>query len=161
GRRMAVSPPPSFKAVTFGRGPVLNARFAADGETVVYTAAWDGRKPQLFLKRPESPDEVPIPLPSAVVLSISCSGELAIALGCSSAVRGACNGSLARAPITGGAPRLLADRVQQADWAPDGETLAVTHRVGGQTTLEFPIGKKLYETSGTITCPRVSPDGSR
>ncbi len=52
-----------FTPVTYRRGSILSARFAPDGQTVVYSAAWDGKPPRLFLKRPDSPDEVPIALP--------------------------------------------------------------------------------------------------
>ena len=34
-------------------------------------------------------------------------------------------GTLARVPLTGGAPRKILEDVSAADWAPDGENLAV------------------------------------
>src|SRR5262249_6861792 len=34
--------PPHFRRLTFRRGHVLNARFAPDGQTIVYSALWDG-----------------------------------------------------------------------------------------------------------------------
>src|SRR4029453_6753570 len=49
--------------------------------------------------------------------------------------------------------------VEHADWAPDGQTLAVVHFVAGRNRLEFPIGKVLYETAGWISHPRISPTG--
>jgi Tol biopolymer transport system component len=69
-------------------------------------------------------------------------------------------GTLARAPLAGGAPRPILEDVEWADWAPDGNSLAVVRNVGGRDRLEFPIGKVLYETSGGwISYPRVSPKG--
>jgi Tol biopolymer transport system component len=68
-------------------------------------------------------------------------------------------GLLARVPLAGGAPRPLRERIQWADWAPDGESLAVVIREGGSTRLEFPPGRVLYATPGWVSHIRVSPDG--
>jgi dipeptidyl aminopeptidase/acylaminoacyl peptidase len=68
-------------------------------------------------------------------------------------------GTLARAPLVGGAPREVLEQVQWADWAADGASLAVVRDFGGRNRLEFPIGKALYETGGWIGHPRVSPKG--
>jgi Tol biopolymer transport system component len=159
GRRSAVSPTPTFSPVTFHRGSILSARFAPDGESVVYSAAWDGKPPMLFLKRRDSPDEVPISLPSADILAISRTGEMAIAAGCRWTGVGVCSGTLSRATITAGAARTVMENVQQADWAPDGDRLAVVRDVGGRSRLEFPIGTVLYETAGHLSDPRFSPRG--
>jgi eukaryotic-like serine/threonine-protein kinase len=68
-------------------------------------------------------------------------------------------GTLARAPIAGGAPHAV-ENVQWADWGPDANSLAVVRDVGGRNRLEYPIGKVLYETGGEwISHPRVSPKG--
>src|SRR5262249_33467069 len=68
-------------------------------------------------------------------------------------------GTLARAPLVGGAPREVLEQVQWADWSPDGDNLAVVRDFGGRNRLEFPIGKPLYETGGWIGHPRISPKG--
>ena len=39
--------------LTFRRGSIGSARFAPDGQSVVYSAKWDGAPAQLFLKRPD------------------------------------------------------------------------------------------------------------
>jgi Tol biopolymer transport system component len=70
-------------------------------------------------------------------------------------------GTLAQAPLTGGAPRQVAEKVEWADWSPDGKSLAVVRDVAGKRRLEFPLGRLLYETSGWISHPRVSPDGRK
>jgi len=70
-------------------------------------------------------------------------------------------GTLARAPLAGGAPREVVDQVQWADWGPDSNNLAIVRDVGGQNRLEFPAGKVLYETGGWIGHIRVSPKGDR
>jgi dipeptidyl aminopeptidase/acylaminoacyl peptidase len=64
--------------------------------------------------------------------------------------------------ISGGQPRPLLEGVLQADWAPDGSSLAVLRRVNGVIRLEYPIGHVLVDK---ITWPlwllRISPDGER
>ena len=60
-----------------------------------------------------------------------------------------------------GAPRPWLDHVREADWSPDGTTLAIVRDLGVKDQLEYPIGTKLYEASGYLSDLRVSPDGTR
>ena len=159
GRRSVRVAPPSFQQITFGSGTVHSARFAPDGQTIVYSAAWDGAARKLFLKHPSSADALPLELPSANLLSISASGEMAIALDCHLAHPSVCQGTMARAPLTGGAPRDVLTHIQEAEWAADGTSLLVVRDVGGKSRLEFPVDKVLYETSGHISNARLSPKG--
>src|SRR4029453_7107077 len=69
-------------------------------------------------------------------------------------------GTLARIPLSGGAPRELAEKVISADWAPDGQNLAIIRKTGNVSRVEFPLGKVLYETSNQIRDVRVSPKGN-
>jgi serine/threonine protein kinase len=160
GERAGKSPPPSFQRLTFRRGYVFSARFAPDGRTVVYGAAWDGKPVQLFSTRPQSPESVPFPLPGADVLAISSSGELALSLGRHFFDSWESSGTLARVPLSGNAPREVLENVLAADWAPNGADLAVVRIVGSRIRLEYPIGNSLYETAGWIGNPRVSPKGN-
>jgi len=72
-------------------------------------------------------------------------------------------GTLATAPLSGGAPRQLLQDVTGADWSPDGRELAVTHfdPARRRWSLEYPIGTTLYDTSNWLERPRVSRDGTR
>ncbi|MFY9551828.1 MAG: protein kinase [Thermoanaerobaculia bacterium] len=160
-RRFGKTSPPSFQQITFGSGTIHAARFAPDGQTIVYSAAWDGNPRKLFLKHPSSPEALPLELPSANLLSISPSGEMAIDVDCRLTHPSVCAGTLARAALTGGAPRDVAEHVQEADWAPDGANLLLVRDVGGKATIEFPIGKTLYETTGYISDARLSRDAKR
>ena len=71
------------------------------------------------------------------------------------------NDALARAPLDGGAPKEVFEGVSQADWSPDGKTLAIVREVEGKNRLEFPPGQVLVESDAPIRTPRVSPDGQR
>jgi dipeptidyl aminopeptidase/acylaminoacyl peptidase len=93
------------------------------------------------------------------LMSISSSSEMAVLLNSKAIGAWVSMGTLARAPLSGGAPRETLEQVQWADWAPDGNSLAVVRDMGGRNRLEFPIGKPLYQTGGWIGHPRVSPKG--
>jgi hypothetical protein len=151
---------PAFRQLTFKHGSLRGARLASDGQTVVYSAAWIGTPPQVYVLRPESPQSGSIGLADAGVFSVSSKGELAVALGCR-LNWGECTGTLARVPMTGGIPRELVKDVHVADWSPDGENIAVVSFAGGRYRLEYPLGKVLYEPPGWITYARLSPRGDR
>jgi Tol biopolymer transport system component len=151
-------PLPTFERLTYRRGYVVSARFAPDGESLVYGAAWDGEPVRLFFTRAGSSESRPLDLPAGDVLSISSLGEMALSLSCRRVPRfGECIGTLARAPLGGGAPRELATHVAGADWSPDGKDLAVVREEGDKRRLEMPLGTLLFE--GPATHPRVSPNG--
>ncbi|MGH9368109.1 MAG: hypothetical protein ACRD3M_10595, partial [Thermoanaerobaculia bacterium] len=153
-------PPPSFHQLTFRRGQILSARFAPDGQTVVYSAAWDGKSMEIFVGRPESPESRPFGLSGAEVLAISKSGEMAVSLDRFSGGAFRRTGTLAQLSVAGGAaPRDILKEIEWADWGPDGKSLAIVRTVPGKMRLEYPVGKVLYETSGWVSHPRVSPDG--
>ena len=151
---------PVFHQLTFRHGSLRGARLASDGQTIVYSAAWIGTPPQVYVVRAESPQSGSIGLADAGVFSVSSKGELAVALGCR-LNWGECTGTLARVPMTGGTPRELVKDVHVADWSPDGENMAVVSFASGRYRLEYPVGKVLYEPPGWITYARLSPQGDR
>ncbi len=151
--------PPRFQRLTFRRGAILTARFAPDGNSVIYGAALEGNPVEIFTTRPESPESKSLGFPSANLLSVSRTGELAISLGYRLLIGWESAGTLARVPVSGGAPRELLENVQDADWSPDGSALAVIHKVSDRVRLEYPIGTVLYEATGWLSHPRISPDG--
>ncbi len=164
GQRSARTPPaepPSYHQLTFRRGGIRVARFAPDGQTIAYSAAWEGNPTEVFTTRAGGTASRSLGLAGADILAISSSGEMAVLLGSRQVRSWSYSGTLARVALAGGAPREILDEVQWADWAPNGETLAVVRDAGGRNRLEFPIGKVLYETVGWISHPRISPKGDR
>jgi len=164
GRRQARIPPamsPLYHQVTFRRGMVRVARFAPDGQTIVYSATWEGNPSEVFSTRSGSVASRSLELAGADILAVSSSGEMAVLLGSRQIRSWIYTGTLARVALAGGEPREILEDVQWADWAPNGQSLAVVRDVGGKNRLEFPIGKVLYETVGWISHPRVSPKGDR
>ncbi len=149
----------AFQQITYGRGTVYSARLSADGKTVVYTAAWDGGPQQIYVATKEFPESRPVDVKQSVVLSVSSSGELAVLTATQRLDHFEFQGTLSTMPMGGGAPREILQDVTAADWAPDGQSMAIVHVIAGKYRLEYPIGKTLFETTGEISQPRVSRDG--
>jgi Tol biopolymer transport system component len=157
-RQDRAAPPPLRMPLTSRRGYMTGARFGPDGQTVVYSAAWDGKPSEIFTTRVGSADSRPLGILGGI-LAVSSKGEMAISLGCEN-VWEPCFGTLALASLAGGAPREVLENVSSADWSPDGKELAAIHVVDGRYRLEYPIGKVLYQTDGYLSSVRVSPDGN-
>jgi hypothetical protein len=156
---------PASKAVTYQRltfrsGHFANARFAPDGQTVFYSAAWDGNPRELFQARPRA-GELSLGLRDANVLSLSRDGEIALLLPKLRAIPYHEFGTLAIVSASGGTPREIADGVSYADFSPDGKQLAVVRQEGGLLRLEYPLGEVRHRSAQTLFWPRVSPDGER
>ena len=51
---------PTFQERTFRRGTIDTARFAPDGQTIVYSAIWEDEPTEVFAVRLESPESRPL-----------------------------------------------------------------------------------------------------
>jgi Tol biopolymer transport system component len=158
--RGGAKPLPEYQPITFRTGSVGNARFAPDG-SIVYSASLDGGIKQLYVGHTGDHGSRELGVKDAELLAISKNGELAVRVNSASLGGYAVPGTLARIPMSGGAPREVLESVQDADWAPDGERLAVVRYVpeNGHWRLEFPIGKVLVDSIGWMNNPKISPDG--
>jgi len=148
-----------FRSITHRRGIVYSARFAPDGQTILYSASWDGGAAQVFMWRAESPEAIALPLPEAHLLAVSRNGEIAINLSPRWAHNGSWVGTLATAPLFGGAPRQVENDVMWADFDPVRSTLATVRDTPGRGTVESPPGNVLCETGGYFSDVRWSPTG--
>lgn len=154
GSQALTSPHPSFQRLTYRRGDVPSAKFSPDSQTIFFSGQWADEPSTIFSMRVGSPEYRSLNLPAGRILSISRSGEMAILLG------DGVPGTLARVPISGGAPREVLEDVTEADWSPDGSNLAVSHTVGGRNRIEYPIGTVLDQGQDRPTQSlRVSPKG--
>jgi eukaryotic-like serine/threonine-protein kinase len=162
GKRAGVAPVVTYKRLTFQRGRILSARFAPDGQTILYTASWEGRKPEVYSTRVESTESRPLDLPDVSDLfSVSPSAELLVRHRTAEG-----KDALAQVPLSGGAPRDLVEGATGASWAPDGKAFAVlfgqqrlADSQGLGERLEFPAGHVLVSTRDGLSAPAVSPDG--
>jgi Tol biopolymer transport system component/tRNA A-37 threonylcarbamoyl transferase component Bud32 len=147
---------PTFERLTYRRGEIPSAKFSPDGQTVVFSAQWANEPTNIFSMRPGSREYRPLDLPEGRILAISSSGEMAILR----PTKGGTGQTLARVPLSGGAPREILENVNDADWSPDGSTLAVSRTVGGKNRIEYPIGTVRYEDAEhTPELLRISPKG--
>jgi serine/threonine protein kinase/Tol biopolymer transport system component len=159
GRRSVPASSPLYHQLTFETGYAGPARFTRDGNTVVYSAAWNGGARRLYSQRSNSIQSKPLDV-DADVLGIADNGDLALILKRHFLATWLQRGTLARMPIDGGAPRPILDEAYDADITRDGKDFAVVRRDGGKQRLEFPIGKVLFETQGWISDVRISSDGN-
>ena len=158
---------PTYTRLTFRRGTVTSARFAPDGNTIVYSAAWEGSRRELYTTRPESSESRSLNIQDADILAISKTGEMVLAarppqyLAASFGTPAVSYpATLLQASLAGGAPREVLDDVMFADWTPDGE-LGVARMIEGRIRVELPVGKVLYETPDRIASFRISPRDGR
>src|SRR5262249_9711285 len=143
------------------------ARFAADGQSVFYSASSAGNLPDLYMTRVESPGRT-VRLQNYGIWSISSSGQMALAKECE-LNWGRCIGTLALAPILSGEPKEILAHVHAADFYPDGKSLAVAQFAKGRDSLlQYTLKegrdtaelRVIYEPpSGWVGNIRVSPRG--
>jgi len=162
GQRSSTAPVPTFRELSFRRGSLLAARFAPDPRSAVYSASWEGDPESVFISSANSTESRDLGLPETEVLAVSPAGQMAVLRHFSvSANHFTHRGTLAQVSIGADAPRDLLDNVEGADWAPGGEAVAAIHVVNGQSRVEYPIGKVLYETAGWVSHLHFSPKGDR
>src|SRR5579859_2571096 len=151
----------TYHRITFRAGTVQEARFAPDGQNILYSASLEGKPPEIFATRPQSPQSRALGLTGSALLAVSPTGEMAVSLGAH--VTGAIfiAGTLARVPLEGGAPREMLPNVEGADWARDGTTWVTARQAGDYDFLELSSGTLLYKNGGAISHPRFSPGGDR
>jgi len=158
-RGAAVMAQPTYHQLTFDRGLIYAARFASDGQSVYYSAAWKGQPVQVYSTNPSSPESRPLNLTNSGLFAVS-SSEMAISVGCKEIFIGDCQGTLATVPISGGAPREISSNVVSADWSADGKMAAIRD-LDGEYQVEFPLGKTIYKNaSGWLDFLRISPKGN-
>jgi eukaryotic-like serine/threonine-protein kinase len=149
---------PTYKQLTFERGFVYAARFAPDGRSVVYSASWDGQPLQIYSTDPGSPESRALNLVNSTLFAASAK-DLAISIGCRNRYIGDCQGTLALVPISGGAPREVAEEVVAADWTSDGSEMALVRHTEGKYRVEYPRGKVVYQSAEPMAFVRIAPDG--
>jgi eukaryotic-like serine/threonine-protein kinase len=159
--RQAGLPRVSFTSKTFQQYPIFRARFAPDGQSIVFSAAPEGNTPEMYSVRSEYIAPRSLELRGVHLLAVSSSGELAVLSSAKHIAHCVFTGTLARMPLGAEAPREILENVRDADWSPDGSALAIIREAGGKDRLEYPIGKVLFESGGYLSDLRISPLGDR
>jgi eukaryotic-like serine/threonine-protein kinase len=152
---------PAFRRLTFRNGNIESARFTPDGTGLVYGAAWEGGRHEIFSSRIGSPESRSLGLPQGNLLSMSASGEMAVLLDFQHTLWFEVSGTLARVGLAGGGMRPIQKDVAYADWSPDGKSMAIIRKREERCVLEYPPGKVLVESPVYMGHCRVSPDGKK
>src|SRR5579863_8663788 len=163
GRGAGVAKPPRFQRLTFRRGSPTAAHFGPDGQTVYYSAQWEGEPAEIYSVRPGGAESRSMGLPPNVnIVAISSTGQAAVLLDSGRFNAFQQRGTLAEMSLSGGAaPREIMKDVAEADWSADGKQLLVVRVEATKQVLEYPIGKKIYEAEGWIGNARLSPNGTQ
>jgi len=158
-RSASPSAAPSFQRVTFQRGNILHGRFAPDGQTVLYSASWEGSPTEVYSTRVDGTESRPLGLKKTDLLAVSSTGELLVLVGSDALKSPGGTGTLARVPLSGGAPRELVEKVHAADWLAGGAVAVQRHIDIDHDELQIPAGTHRLDYSGSA--PRSTRDARR
>jgi dipeptidyl aminopeptidase/acylaminoacyl peptidase len=150
---------PTYKRVTYRTGLSMGARFSDGGRSVVYSGAFEGEPPQVFSSVPGNWEARAAAPPWTNLAALSSRGDMLVWTPASNPPPGNDDWAIARTSFAGGAPKEFMKDVAAVDFGPDGSSLMVVRQVNDKRRLEYPVGKVLLETGGSIGSPRVSPRG--
>ncbi|HKR26860.1 MAG TPA: serine/threonine-protein kinase, partial [Acidobacteriaceae bacterium] len=149
-----------FHQLTFRRGAFGDGRFTPDGQSVIFTAAWDGSAGNVYSESSTGSGGQLVRVQNANLLAVSKQGEVAVALNPRTIPYFFVHpGTLARSNGSS-APRPEIENVWAADYNPDNSELAIVRYLPDKLTtqLEYPIGHVLY-SGPYIGDLRFSPNG--
>ena len=164
---IALQPPPpivTYTALTSDPEPVSSARFASEGAAVVYSTARNEDESGVVLLDLAN-DAVRRPLnelPAGGSVLATRAGELALWIDRRFILGERFVGALRTVSLEGIARGVDEEGVEGADWDPAGAEMAIIRSegsIGGKSRLQYPVGQVLHETEGSLSLPRISPDG--
>lgn len=147
-----------LQRLSFGDGAISNAFFTRDGKSIVYSARWTGETWKTYLHHLGSSEHEPLKLEGYGVASISDNDELVLFAYDPKITR---YGAIVRAELSGGAPQYIDERIKSVDWALDGKHIACVRGDDKEDQVEYPAGRVMHSTHGSLGPVRVSPtDGA-
>jgi DNA-binding winged helix-turn-helix (wHTH) protein len=147
-----------LQRLSFGDGAIRNAFFTRDRKSIVYSARWTGETWKTYLHRLGSSHHEPLRLEGYGVASISDNDELVLFAYDPKLTR---YGAIVRAELSGGAPQYIDERIKSVDWALDGKHIACVRGDDKEDQVEYPAGRVMHSTHGSLGPVRVSPtDGA-
>ena len=151
----------SARNITTRDGFIVASRFAPDGQGVIYSAAFDGKPVELFYTDVKGSQSRSAGIQSAALKSVSRSGRLAVLFNFELNWADGYNGTLAILSADNRNVEMQIEGVDDAAFAPDGNTFAILRSVMGEQQLEYPAGQVLYKSGGWMSYPRFSPSGDK
>jgi serine/threonine protein kinase/Tol biopolymer transport system component len=142
-------------------GFIAATRFAPDGQGVIYSAGFDGKAVEPFFTDVKGSQSRSAGIQSAALKSVSRSGKIAVLFNFELNWADGYNGTLAILSADNRNIELEIEGVDDAAFAPDGNTFAILRSVMGEQQLEYPAGQVLYKSSGWMSYPRFSPSGDK
>ncbi len=152
---------PEFQQLTFRRGNVLRARYTPDGQGIYYSATWDGGETRMFRMKADGGEATPFGPPKADFLAVGRDGQVLFLQKAEGWGATSTSGTLSLLSSEGSEPKALAPNCRTADMAADGSIAAAFAPSGGVARLEWPLGTKLLEVTGSINDLHIAPDGRR
>jgi eukaryotic-like serine/threonine-protein kinase len=143
-----------LQRLTYERGDLTNAAFSPDGESVVYSARWQGEPVSIYSQRIGQKYSRPLGLPSGKLRDVSATGQLLFTMGEGSI------GTLAQAGLSGGPWREIVGSVSDAVWLPDNKSIAAARLEDGSMRVELPLGNPIHHFASNQTDIRLSVDPS-
>jgi DNA-binding winged helix-turn-helix (wHTH) protein/sugar lactone lactonase YvrE len=149
----ATRPRPTFHQLIFRAGVVGSARFVPGSNNAAYTVTVEGEPPRTGVMSLSGGSSRDVDLAGGVLASVSPRGGFALI--------SRIPARLVRVARNKNSITTIADGARDADWLPDGSTLALVRRRGAESLVEFPAGHVVYASRGWIDSLRVSPAGDR
>jgi serine/threonine protein kinase len=163
--RRGKSPPSdarqNTRQLTNRDGFISASRFAPDGKGIIYSAGFEGKPVELFFTDVEGSESRSAGVQPAALKSVSRTGKIAVLFDFELNWSDGFNGTLAILPAEGGKPEVVMEGVDDAAFAPDGNTLAIVRSIMGEQQLEYPAGHVLYRSTGWMSYPRFSRNGDK
>jgi eukaryotic-like serine/threonine-protein kinase len=161
GKSASIAKIGPLHSLTNRDGFISATRFAPDGKRIIYSAGFDGKPLELFFTDVQGSESQSAGIQSAALKSVSRSGKIAVLFNFELNWSDGYNGTLVILPAEGGKPEVVMEGIDDAAFAPDGNTFAIMRSVMGEQQLEYPAGHVLYKSSGWMSYPRFSPKGDK
>lgn len=142
---------PSFRQLNFRTGVVRSARFVPGSNSAVYTLSGEGEPPRTSLVGLNGDDSRNVDVARGILAAVSPRGEFALISQMPARLWRISQNKLSTDTVSDGA--------RDADWLPDGSSLALVRRRGAESLVEFPTGQPVYASRGWIDSLRISPSG--
>jgi DNA-binding winged helix-turn-helix (wHTH) protein/Tol biopolymer transport system component len=144
----------TFQQITFQKGSVSRARFSRDGKEIVYSAESNGHPSRVSILGKSASEPRELSQINGYLASVSPAGGIAIR----TTPNGSNKGRLISLPPSGGNPEALKNQAIDLDFGTGGNlcTLVEDRSI---LSVECPVGRKVYTSTGWIANMRISPNG--